>query len=449
MEDDDTSHSSNQFKVDGDHNTVIQQFLPNNISIKREQLFWYDIRSFPDSLLVEILARLPLKSIFRFKRVYKHWHTLISHPSFCRFYFSILNSNAASFRILYRYIYLSNFKELLNRFRPEIHTCSEFSLLFLSSIEEHEGQRPYQFKVLAMSNGLILCCLWSSSPFVYYVCDPVTRQWIVLPTSTSQSQFFFGEGLITRVNQDHILTDYTVVRVNFPESQSNHLNLEMFSSETGKWVSYELHCPTPIKLRNIHGGAPIHCYEAFHWLTHNHGMVAFDPYKDPKSVRLIPLPRDRDLESEHNYDGLYRLFDEWHGTLRYFEVADDPTKLYFLTMWSMKDYEKGEWCCEFMVMRRDLELSNWLLKGKFLPISFHPLNLNVVYLRCIEIGCIVSYDVVNRRLDVVCKLNGGLEDEEVFSWRVVIPFLLPRWPQPLPATPRSATPPPPPPLRPW
>ncbi|CAH1420721.1 unnamed protein product [Lactuca virosa] len=203
----------------------------------------------------------------------------------------------------------------------------------------------------------------------------------------------------------------------------------MYSSETREWISYKLPCIVPIRFLK-RGGSPIHCYGAFHWLIHNHGMVAFDPDKDPKSVRLIPLPNDRDLESEHKHDGVYRLCDVSQGTIHYFEVADDPTKLYFLTMWKMKDYEKGEWWCEFKVRRSDLQssdpgLSNWLLEGKFLLISFHPLNLNVVYLRCMELGWIVSYNVQNRRLDVAFKLNGVGKD---LSWRLVIPFVSPRWP---------------------
>ena len=33
-----------------------------------------------DDLIVEILSRLPVKSICRFKCVSRHWHGLISHP---------------------------------------------------------------------------------------------------------------------------------------------------------------------------------------------------------------------------------------------------------------------------------------------------------------------------------------------------------------------------------
>ncbi|CAH1426879.1 unnamed protein product [Lactuca virosa] len=96
--------------------------------------FSYDIQNLTESLLLEILARLPLKSIFMFKFVCKHWLDLISQPSFARFYCSrMLTASASSsslpFRIFYRYIYVSKFTNVLDRFRPETYHSSKFSVL--------------------------------------------------------------------------------------------------------------------------------------------------------------------------------------------------------------------------------------------------------------------------------------------------------------------------------
>ncbi|KVI02473.1 F-box protein At1g49990-like isoform X1 [Cynara cardunculus var. scolymus] len=399
--------------------------------------FTYDLRNLPESLLLEILSRLPLQSIFRFKCVCKQWRSLISQPSFCRFYFT---ANAASssipFRILYRYIYVSKFKDILDRFRPDTYNSSKFSVLFLSSFEEQ--QQSDQFKILAVSNGLILCCLLG--PLIYYICDPVTRQWITLPRGRdkypNRHPIFFGEGLVSRVNEDNVLTSYTVVRVELLNSLSTYLNLEMFSSETGKWVFYRLPCTNPIALLK-RGGGPISYNGILHWFVYNHGMVAFDPHKDPKSCRLIQFPVDRDVESEYKHDGLYRLCGECQGRLRFFEVAPEPFSFYVFSMWDLKDYEKGEWVSEFKVTRSDLsssdpELGTWLTTAAFLPLSFHPFNLDIVYLRCVELACIVSYNIRDKRLDVACETIGVVED---LSWRVVVPFVIPRWPTPVPIPP--------------
>nr|KAJ0208546.1 hypothetical protein LSAT_V11C500243120 [Lactuca sativa] len=102
-----------------------------------------------------------------------------------------------------------------------------------------------------MSNGLILCCWRSGSRFVYYICDPLTRQWITLPRC--EPKYSFKEGLITTVNEDHMLTGYTVVRLE--HGTSNYLNLEILTSETGKWISYKL--PSSIPFVHEEAGSPI------------------------------------------------------------------------------------------------------------------------------------------------------------------------------------------------
>lgn len=40
----------------------------------------------PEVVLMEILVRLPIKSLFRFRSVSKHWKKLISDPYFARCY---------------------------------------------------------------------------------------------------------------------------------------------------------------------------------------------------------------------------------------------------------------------------------------------------------------------------------------------------------------------------
>ncbi|KAJ0454817.1 putative F-box domain-containing protein [Helianthus annuus] len=453
-------NSSNQIHNDGDHNQIPTQ---NHVTIHSENIFpfqsqviaptcsiegnpssdssflghpddtfTYDIHNAPDpdSLLYEILSRLPLKSVFQFKCVCKYWRTLIARRSFSRFYIArMLTANAAlaslPFRILYRYIYVKKIEGVLDLFRPENYNSS---LVFLS----RDLELFASFKVLAVSNGLIL--IWSFSDKVYHVCDPVTRQRVTLRRKRDES-IFNWEGFVSRVNEDNVVTSYRIVRVETYLPPSNYLSLDMYTSETGKWVDYRLPCPNPILPR--YGAGPLSFNGILHWFVNHHGMVAFDPYKDPKSCRLIPFPADRDVQSEVTHDGLYRLCEGCQGKLRFFQVAPDASLFYCFSMWDMKDYEKGEWCSEFKVTRSDLsssdpELESWLMKATFLPLSFHPLDLDIVYLRCVELACVVSYSIQNRRLDVACKAAGVID---ALSWRVVVPFVVPRWPTPIPISP--------------
>ncbi|KAA8530281.1 hypothetical protein F0562_004990 [Nyssa sinensis] len=300
-------------------------------------------------------------------------------------------------------------------------------------------RRYSRTQVLASSKGLLLCCLLG--PLIYYVCDPVTRQWISLPrapNNATRHPIYFGEGLVSRANEENVVTSFKVVRVEWLSGKYDFLNIETFSSETGEWKDAKLFCSQPIQL--LKRGGPFTFNGIIHWFTCEHRLVAFDPYKNANQCHLIKLPEDRDIENEYKYDGLYRLCDECQGHLRYFEVAPEASEFFFFSMWVLKDYDKAEWCLEHQVTRSDIRssdpnLSSYLLGVTFIPLAFHPFNLDVVYLRCVEHASIVSYNIQTKWLDVSCHSIGSIED---LSWRVVIPFVLPMWPTPVPQPSREA-----------
>ncbi|XP_028057637.1 F-box protein At1g49990-like [Camellia sinensis] len=345
-----------------------------------------------DSLIQEIVLRLPVKWVFRFKAVSPNWLSRISEPSFSQLYVS----RKINFRILYRYVYVSHFRQILERLDPEspdVYPSENFSVLFLSTHQEHL-QRRKLFKILATSKGLLLSCL--VAPLTYYMCDPVTTQWVTLPKppdgGLNLHPFFIGEGLIAFANQDNMVTSYKVVRVEWHPVESVYLNFEVFSSET-----------------------------------------PFDPYNF-EECRLIDLPNYRDIESENQYDGSYRLCEECQGMLRYFEAAPDITEDICFSMWIMRDYKKGEWnlvhrATHDEIWSDDPQISSYLFHVHFIPLAYHPFNLDIVYLRCEERSCIVAYNIKTKRLEVSCNPVGI---DENLSWRVVIPFVLPMWPTPLP-----------------
>ncbi|CAL5325190.1 unnamed protein product [Camellia sinensis] len=384
-----------------------------------------------DSLIQEIVLRLPVKWVFRFKAVSPNWLSRISEPSFSQLYVS----QKINFRILYRYVYVSHFRQILERLDPEspdVYPSENFSVLFLSTHQEHL-QRRKLFKILATSKGLLLSCL--VAPLTYYMCDPVTTQWVTLPKppdgGLNLHPFFIGEGLIAFANQDNMVTSYKVVRVEWHPVESVYLNFEVFSSETRKWGCYRLSFPQPFKL--FKRGGPFVFNGVMHWFAYGHRIVAFDPYNF-EECRLIDLPNYRDIESENQYDGSYRLCEECQGMLRYFEAAPDITEDICFSMWIMRDYKKGEWnlvhrATHDEIWSDDPQISSYLFHVHFIPLAYHPFNLDIVYLRCEERSCIVAYNIKTKRLEVSCNPVGI---DENLSWRVVIPFVLPMWPTPLP-----------------
>ncbi|CAL5368053.1 unnamed protein product [Camellia sinensis] len=391
-----------------------------------------------DGILQEILLRLPLKSLFKFKCVSKNWFSRISDPFFSRLYVSRkLNSpSLPPFRLLYRYVYVSHFPQILNRLSPDsprVYPSHNFSVLSLSTFREY--QQDDQYKILASSNGLLLFCSLKSR-LLYYVSDPVTKQWVCLPNPNTplrhRRRVFVNEGFIALSDHNNLITSYKVVRLQWHSWESSNLNFETYSSETGEWDAYRLSCSQPVRL--LKKGCPFVYNGAVHWFCYRNRILAFDPYKNVEECRLIYLPNYRDFETERMYEGLYRLCEECQGKLRYFEAAPHITEPFCFSMWVMKDYDNGVWDLVHRATRGEIwsvdpHICGILLDCCFLPLAYHPFNLDIVYLRCKERTCIVAYNIRTKQLEVSCNLVGLLED---LSWRVVIPFVLPTWPRPLP-----------------
>ncbi|KAK1404478.1 hypothetical protein POM88_004083 [Heracleum sosnowskyi] len=213
-----------------------------------------------------------------------------------------------------------NLRRVLRKLKPDVYVSKEFSLLFLSSLEEQ--QQSDQFKVLA--NALI------------------------------HHHVFYGEGLVSRVNEDNVVTSYRAARVECSLGDSFFLNLETFSFETGVWTAHTLVCPKKIRLLR-RGFGPINFNGKLHWFVQDNGMVAFDPYENSDRCRLIQFPDGRnDSENEEQHDSLYRLCSVSQRKLRYFEVAPEPSELICFSIGRLENYEKGEWVMEFEVTCSDL-----------------------------------------------------------------------------------------------
>ncbi|XP_059639817.1 putative F-box/kelch-repeat protein At1g15680 [Cornus florida] len=177
----------------------------------------------PEWLLLEVLLRLPVKSILRFKCVCKDWLSLISDPSFIRSYNSQRMSDPSpSFGIIYRYIYASEFQKVLNRLcPPDVYKSKKLSFSCLySSREETEAKL---FKVLAASNGLVLCCSLDSQ--THYVGDLVTGHWVTLPGANSD---YMSAGIVNQVNEENVVTSYTVVCIKQQQYWSELFKLAIF-----------------------------------------------------------------------------------------------------------------------------------------------------------------------------------------------------------------------------
>ncbi|PIN09709.1 hypothetical protein CDL12_17703 [Handroanthus impetiginosus] len=183
-----------------------------------------------DDLLIQILLRLPVKSLLRCKLVSKHWRSLITSPLFC----SLHHPDPHPVGLIYPGCKSSEFEyinlDVKNPINPPFRKL------------RFPGE-SFPFWIQQSCNGLLLCC---SSGTHDYMCKryPVRRCYVYNPTTNC----FFKlprPGVVNDVPRivlavnlafDHAkFPHYKVVCVRGSEFGCDLLQIEIYSAESDVW----------------------------------------------------------------------------------------------------------------------------------------------------------------------------------------------------------------------
>ncbi|KAJ7980954.1 F-box protein-like [Quillaja saponaria] len=376
----------------------------------------------PDWLLTEILARLPLKPLFKFKCVSKHWRSLISESYFARLFISrrnnkmqpwtLLFSNMCDNKIRYKNPFVCNSHAALILY-PEF-TSPSFSLSFLPNMNR-------KLRILASNNGLLFCSMTHTlkEDVELYICNPFTMQWVTVPNPPHHCTNTVA-GFINQANGNYVIVKLAA-RNYYPAS----LNFEVLSSTTGAWRVNTVQFPFSNSY-HVHMEAVTY-NGVLHWLeVENQIIIAYNPEKNAKKCHFMNLPNDR-IKMEFG-----SLLGVCCGCLRYIQFELYQVRL---SVWVLLDYDTEEWQLEhFCDWRHVMSLNdvkyfneNDLITNYGIyvcPLAVHPFDLDVVYLKFTFMApnlAMFSYNLRTQKLEQVSDVSG-----------CVIPFVLPPWPTPVP-----------------
>ncbi|XP_037467344.1 F-box protein At5g07610-like [Triticum dicoccoides] len=186
-----------------------------------------------DDVLIEILSRVPAKSLCRFKCVSSHWLALIDHPdhrnklpqTLAGFFYTSSKSSVEQL-----------FLELPFRFAgvsgkrcPPVDTSFSF-------LPSHR-----RVDLLDCCNGLLLCRWYGVSSlgdeFCYIVCNPATKEWVSLPDRSHENKVGIERLGFDPTMSSHFYVFVLLENVNFNAYLSE---VEVYSSETKRWVYKEI-----------------------------------------------------------------------------------------------------------------------------------------------------------------------------------------------------------------
>lgn len=194
----------------------------------------------PHEILVEILSRLPVKSLLRFRSVCKRWYCLITDPQFVTLHLN--QSSKQSEKIL---------------ISPTLYwSVTHFYSIDLKSCNQHEMERldfPPDIRgswetVIGNSscNGLVLLIIDHKKLILW---NPSTRECreIAYPNST---KYRLDTG-IYGLGYDSVNDDYKLGVVFFTDGHHPSYVIYLFSLKTNRWKKNIKSCPHQLQQRCI------------------------------------------------------------------------------------------------------------------------------------------------------------------------------------------------------
>ncbi|KAM7491690.1 hypothetical protein LguiA_034611 [Lonicera macranthoides] len=257
-----------------------------------------------DDLLTEILRRLPVITLLRFKSVSKHWFSLITHPHFsplqnpnlpCGFFLPTFYGN----------------EKLDPDLVPFKSTFSRF--IFAPRDLSSSGS----IKILCSCNGL-LCCgdINYRCQSNFYVYNPSNQKLAIIPRpdDIGVTNHVIGVNLAFDPSKSPQYKLISVVLISRPP-YAKRVRIDIYSSDTGDWnlsvqtfsVSF-----TTIFSRGVYFNG------AIHWISRSLSTYYFDV--DQEHVQVMPMPP---VSHELGYSSRKaRYFGESSGHLHLIETNE-------------------------------------------------------------------------------------------------------------------------------
>ncbi|KAJ0980569.1 hypothetical protein J5N97_008824 [Dioscorea zingiberensis] len=277
----------------------------------------------PNDLIVQILSRLPVKTLFRCKLVCKFWSRLPSEKYFIDLYFQTSSKNPALLL------------EIIHTLRTRSsYVCVDRSCGVLGVSLDFLNDRV---RIRASCNGL-LCCASIPNRGVYYVCNPMTREFRLLPRARDRP--------FTRCQPEY---EATLIGLAFdPKSWKFHVALAgfyrpfshrphdqlvclVFDSDTNVWRRF-VTCQYE-EFTHMNRNQSVFANGFLHWLTYSCSHVLALDLIDEVWLK-IPLPEE--IVTGGFASRVYLL--ELEGEVSVIQMLGC-----WMNTWVLKDHVREKW----------------------------------------------------------------------------------------------------------
>ncbi|XP_050205684.1 F-box/kelch-repeat protein At3g23880-like [Mercurialis annua] len=202
----------------------------------------------PDDLLVDILCKLPVKSLVRFKAVHSDWSSLISAPEFCRRH---LQYHVKRTGQKYGTIQAGNkhtlHPSLTLRIMSNCGIVGDHELVEIQNIYGKPVFDHYDYpKLFGCCNGLLLISLSShSESFILW--NPTLRQHRKIDRKDG---YWSPEMYKAGLGYDSLNHNYKIVVAEASKLHKNSIDLQIYDLKKSSWKTRNYDFPYKFKLHN-------------------------------------------------------------------------------------------------------------------------------------------------------------------------------------------------------
>ncbi|KAA8541493.1 hypothetical protein F0562_025456 [Nyssa sinensis] len=295
---------------------------------------WFASNEIP----IDVLSRLPTKTLLGLKCVSKEWHHLISDRSFIRVQLKKTQPVSGFF-----------FQQRFQWCNDDIESISYIPV-------KMEGARvqstvlnflPEGVVILAASNGLICCRSCFSSPHpVIYVCNPSNKELVCLQWPTPNKHDSLALAFDPFRDPVDVSTNFEVVRVHqtLTGMEDSWFSFDIYSSKTGTWRRSKEICQCD---HNLFKNKGISIGWVLYWLTDGDQVLMFDLEEELSWLVRVPI-----LATEFNSIP-EMCIGESEGQLHYVLISEDG-----LQLWVLEDYLESKWALKYFIALNDMEEEN-------------------------------------------------------------------------------------------
>ncbi|KAG2311144.1 hypothetical protein Bca52824_022701 [Brassica carinata] len=318
----------------------------------------------PFDLIIEILTRLPAKSVRRFQSVSKLWFSTIRTKNFVD---SFLSSSKTMPRLLLLCLQFETGKRFILSAPEHNNNEDDKSSSIVTPKHDMEISDLVYYTMSCPANGL-LCCIRDSS---ITVCNPATRQLMKLPDVTLN-----GREMDARLGYDPVEDQYKVLCVvtmtifpfhlNQKNIQQEYLVCTVTSSKKQEWRKIEIENTTLGHCGTVRGGI---CIDgAIYYEAGQSRIVRFNVRTE--HIELIKAPEETDFSGTYpstllNYKGKLGGVDYlYNKSVMRLSILEDAEKQEWFSMTYDLPFELKNLPGSYVVSKGDIHNGDLMV--------FHP-----------------------------------------------------------------------------